>query len=266
MSHAPVSGQSHGWPALSQTHWRPLAPFPSRAAPGALRLEGRVALVAGGHGGIGRRVARAFAREGADVCIAYYDEHGEARRTLEQVVHAGRNGLAISGDLTDRSHCRRVMARLIARFDRIDILVNDAEPAPPSRELVHISDVHLEQALRTNLFSPLWLTQAALPHLRPGGVILNSGSLMADEGSADCLDYAVSKGAVHALTRSLARALSTRGIRVNCVAAGADCAPMRRADGGEADPLAEAYVMLACEEGSRYDGRIVEVRRDGIRT
>lgn len=274
MSQPPVSGWPHERPAFvrsirpqprlqDRTRQQPFVTAPPVSSV-AHRLAGRVALVAGGHGGTGGRVVRALAREGADVCIAYYDQHAEARRALEQVIAAGRDGMAISGDLTDRTHCRRVISRVLARFERLDILVNDAEAVPASRELLHISDLHVESTFRTNLFAPLWLAQAALPHLRPGAVIINSGAIEAEEGSAEMLDYAASKGAVHTLTRSLARALASRGIRVCCVAVDGDSANMPARVDGELDAVAATYVMLASDEGARYAGRIVEVRSGAV--
>jgi NAD(P)-dependent dehydrogenase (short-subunit alcohol dehydrogenase family) len=240
---------------------------------GANKLVDRVALITGGDSGIGRAVALAFAREGADVAIAYYDEEEDARRTMSLVSDAGREGLSIAGDLSDRDHCRDIVRRTIETFGRIDILVNNAAYQQEQPDLSEISVRQLERTFRTNIFAQIWMAQSALDHLPRGGCIINTGSVTAMEGSAGLIDYSASKGAIHAFTKSLAQAVAERGIRVNCVAPGPVWTPLipatlskdhiesfgedtvweRPAQPAEISPT---YVFLASADSRYYTGEI----------
>jgi NAD(P)-dependent dehydrogenase (short-subunit alcohol dehydrogenase family) len=240
---------------------------------GANKLEGKVALVTGGDSGIGRAVAIAFAREGADVAIAYYDEHEDAQETVAWILEAGRRAHAIPGDLSDREHCRAVIEEVESVLGPLDILVNNAAFQMEQDDIADVSPEQLERTFRTNFFAYFWLAQAALERMKAGAVILNTGSVTALEGNAGLLDYAATKGAIHAFTKSLAQSIAERGIRVNCVAPGPVWTPLipstLDADhveefGGDtmwkraAQPaeIAPTYVFLASPDGRYYSGEI----------
>jgi len=261
------------WPG-SDAWLSPQADHGEESYHGSGKLAGRVALVTGGDSGIGRAVAIAYAREGADVCFTYFNEHEDARRTTELIEQAGRRALAIAGDLMDRNHCRRVVERTVTELGHLDILVNNAAFQMEADDLATIPVEQIEQSFRTNILAPIWLTQAALDHLESGSVILNTGSITAMEGSPSLIDYSATKGALHVFTKSLARALADRGIRVNCVAPGPVWTPLIPATLDEehvaefgrdtllhrpAQPaeIAPTYVLLASDEGRYYTGEIL---------
>jgi hypothetical protein len=240
---------------------------------GAGRLEGRIALITGGDSGIGRAVAIAFAREGADVAIAYYDEHEDADTTVTWVQEAGRHALAIPGDLGDYDHCRDVVLHTARELGAPGILVNNAAFQIERQGIDEITPDQLERTFRTNFFAYFWLAQAALENMTHGDVILNTGSVTAMEGNKGLLDYSASKGAIHTFTKSLALAVAERGIRVNCVAPGPVWTPLIPATldadhverfGGDtlweraAQPaeIAPTYVFLASAEGRYYSGEV----------
>lgn len=232
-------------------------------------LEGKVALITGGDSGIGRAVCIAFAKEGADIGLAYLSEDADAEHTAKLVRAQGRRCLPIAGDLAELQHCTHVVQRVIDELDRLDILVNNVATQQPVDALEELSD---EQWLRTfdvNIHSYFRMTKAALPHLRPGSAIINTGSVNGLRGNKSLIDYAATKGAVHVLTFSLAQTLLKRGIRVNCVAPGpvwtplipatmpaekvesfGQQAPMGRA--AEPDEIAPSYVFFAAQQLSSY--------------
>lgn len=175
---------------------------------GSGRLEGKVALVTGGDSGIGRAIAVAYAREGADVAIAYLDEHGDAKETASLIEQAGRRALVIAGDLSDVSHADEVVAQTVRRFGRLDILVNNAAE---QHSLDDIDTSQLEATFRTNVFAMFHVTRAALRHLQKGASILNTTSVTAYRGSGHLLDYSATKGAIVSFTRSLALQIVKRG-------------------------------------------------------
>lgn len=238
------------------------------------KLKGRIALVTGGDSGIGRAVAVAFAKEGADVAIAYLNEHADAQLTKQLVEEAGRRCIAIDGDIGDPDFCRQVVEKVAAAFGRIDVLVNNAAEQHPQRGIEEISDEQLERTFRTNIFSMFYLIRAALPHMKRGARIVNTTSVTAYRGSAHLLDYSATKGAIVAFTRSLAQQLIKRDIHVNAVAPGPVWtplipstftpeevasfgigAPLGRA--GQPDEIAPCYVFLACNDSSYMTGQVL---------
>ncbi len=241
------------------------------------RLQYRVALVTGGDSGIGRAVALAFAREGADVSVAYLSEDDDAAETRRVVEAAGRACLTIAGDVADVSHAEHVVDETVRRFGHLDVLVNNA--ATQGKALERLEDLTPERVERTfhvNVVAALSLVLRALPHLRPGATIINLGSIQAYQPNAIILDYAATKGAIVTFTKGLARELVKRGIRVNCVAPGPVWTPLiqqsydseRVASFGGSSPLgrpaqpaelAPAFVFLACDESRYVNGEILGV-------
>lgn len=211
-----------------------LSPAPAFEAPNyraAGKLDGQVALITGGDSGIGRAVAVLFAREGADVAIVHLPvEASDARETERTVRALGRRALLLPGDLTRPAFAQKVVARTMATFGRIDLLVNNAAYQQHQDELGTLSDEQVRKTLATNVEAMFRLTRLVLPHLPRGGAIINTGSITGLEGHEALLDYAATKGAIHAFTKSLARQLVSREIRVNCVAPGPVWTPLNAAD------------------------------------
>lgn len=241
---------------------------------GSGKLAGKVALITGGDSGIGRAVALAFAREGADVCIVYLNEHKDARDAARLVEQEGRECLPIAGDVGREAFCRRAVAAAVKRFGRLDILVNNAAEQHPVSSLAEITSAQLEKTFRTNIFSYFYMAKAALPHLTEGSSIINTTSVTAYRGSPGLLDYAATKGAIVAFTRSLAMQLVDKKIRVNGVAPGpiwtpliaatfppqkvasfGSDVPMARA--GEPAEVAPAFVFLASADSSYITGQVL---------
>jgi NAD(P)-dependent dehydrogenase (short-subunit alcohol dehydrogenase family) len=255
----------------------PMRPAPRSERPshrGSGKLEGRVALITGGDSGIGRAVAIAFAREGADVAIAYLEEHEDADETLRLVEDEGARGLALAGDIGSEAFCRRLVRATLDALGRLDVLVNNAAEQHEVKRPEDLDAAQLQRTFRTNVFSFFHLTRAALPHLREGSAIVNTTSVTAYRGSPHLLDYSATKGAIVAWTRSLALALVERGIRVNAVAPGpiwtplipatfsrekvatfGSDTPMRRA--GEPAEVASCYVFLASDDASYMTGQVL---------
>jgi NAD(P)-dependent dehydrogenase (short-subunit alcohol dehydrogenase family) len=238
---------------------------------GCGRLEGKVAIVTGGDSGIGRAVSVLFAREGADVAIIYLNEGEDARETVRLVEREGQTCLAIAGDVGDASFCKQAVQEVLNRFGHIDVLINNAAEQHPKGDLTEITPEQLEATFRTNIFGYFFMTKAVLPHLKQGAAIVNCGSVTAYRGSPELLDYSATKGAITTFTRSLAKSLVERGIRVNGVAPGpiwtplipstfdADKVksfganvPMKRP--GQPNEVAPCFLFLACDESSYITG------------
>jgi NAD(P)-dependent dehydrogenase (short-subunit alcohol dehydrogenase family) len=221
------------------------------------RLEGKVALITGGDGGIGRAVAIAFAKEGADIAFIYRDAHGDALQTAEAVRASGRRCLKIPADVGDEGLCRDAVEEVLAHFGRLDILVNNAAGQHPQEKLEDISEAQLLRTFQCNVFSMFYLTKVALPHMRPGARIINTTSVIAYRGNPRLVDYSAAKGAVVTFTRSLSLALVERGILVNAVAQAEEAAhtPMRRP--GRPEEIADCYVFLASAASSYMSGQVL---------
>jgi NAD(P)-dependent dehydrogenase (short-subunit alcohol dehydrogenase family) len=243
---------------------------------GSGRLTGKVALITGGDSGIGRAVALAFAREGADVAIAYLDEHADARGAARSVEEAGRRALTISGDIGSEAHCRSLVDRTIRELGRIDVLVNNAAFQREHEDIAEFTSEELERTFRTNVFAMFWLCQAALPHLPRGGSIINVSSIQAYEPSPTLLAYATTKGAIVTFSKALSKQAIERGVRVNVVAPGPVWTPLIPSTmpdetlesfgadtpiGRAAQPaeLAPAFVFLASDESRYITGEVIGV-------
>jgi NAD(P)-dependent dehydrogenase (short-subunit alcohol dehydrogenase family) len=251
---------------------RPRAEDPAYRGSG--KLEGKVALITGGDSGIGRAVAVAFAREGADVTIVYLEEHKDAEETKRMVEQEGRKALLLAGDVGDEEFCREAVDRTVREFGRLDVLVNNAAEQHEKQSIAEITAEQLERTFRTNIFAYFYLAKAALPHLAEGSAIVNTTSVTAYKGNPKLLDYSSTKGAIVAFTRSLALQLVEQGIRVNAVAPGpiwtplipatfdeqhvakfGQQVPMNRA--GEPEEVAPSYVFLASDDSSYMTGQVL---------
>ena len=245
------------------------------------KLQGKVAIITGGDSGIGRSVAVLFAREGADVAILYLDQHQDADETRRVVESHGRQCLTFAGDVADRDVCRKVVDETLAKFGKLDILVNNAAEQHPQKSLEDISEEQWEKTFRTNIFGMFQMTKAALAQLKEGASIINTTSVTAYKGSPQLLDYSATKGAITAFTRSLSMNLAERGIRVNGVAPGpiwtplipstfdADKVaefganvPMKRP--GQPDEVAPAYVYLASSDSSYVSGQVIHINGGSV--
>ena len=239
--------------------------------PGSGRLQDRIAVITGGDSGIGRAVAILFAREGADIAILYLNESEDARETARLVEAEGRRCLTIAGDVGDPDFCKSAVETVISKFGRIHILVNNAAEQHPKPEITEITPEQLEKTFRTNIFGYFHMTQAVMPHLERGAAIINTGSVTSYRGSPELLDYSSTKGAIMAFTRSLAKAVVDKGIRVNGVAPGpiwtplipstfsaekvasfGAQTPMKRP--GQPNEVAPCFLFLACEDSSYITG------------
>ena len=219
-----------------------LRPKPNYQAPayqGAGKLKEKVALITGGDSGIGRAVAVLFAREGADVAFTFLkEEKQDAEETRRAIEAEGQEAFALSGDVRDPKVCKKLVRQTVDKFGKLDILVNNAAFQQHQESLEDLTEEQWDRTFKTNIYGYFYMTKAALPHLEEGSAIVNTGSITGLEGSKQLLDYASTKGAIHAFTKSLAQNLVERGIRVNCVAPGPVWTPLNPSD-KEAEDVAE---------------------------
>jgi NAD(P)-dependent dehydrogenase (short-subunit alcohol dehydrogenase family) len=247
-----------------------------RSYKGSGKLQGKAALITGADSGIGRAVAIAFAREGADVLISYLCEDRDARETARWVEQAGRRAVLGPGDVSDPAHCRTLVDRAVQEFGRLDVLVNNVAYQMTFKSLDEISDEEWDKTFRTNIYSMFYLSKAAVRHMKPGAAIVNTTSINAKSPNPTLLPYATTKGAIANFTAGLAQLLAKQGIRVNCVAPGpiwtplipstmeeaavekfGKNTPLGRA--GQPAELAPSYVLLASDDGSYMTGALVPV-------
>jgi NAD(P)-dependent dehydrogenase (short-subunit alcohol dehydrogenase family) len=243
---------------------------------GSGKLEGKVALITGGDSGIGRAVAIAFAKEGADLIISYLNEHKDAEETTRLVAEQGGRCEAISGDISDETFCQSLVQQAVDKLGSLNILVNNAGEQHLAEDITNITNDQLERTFRTNIFAMFYLVKAALPNLSKGSAIVNTTSVTAYKGHPQLIDYSSTKGAIVAFTRSLALSLVDKGIRVNAVAPGpiwtplipatfpedkvekfGKSVPMQRL--GQPEEVAPAYVFLASDDASYITGQIIHV-------
>ncbi len=238
------------------------------------RLTNKVALITGGDSGIGRAVSLAFAREGADIAIAYFDEDNDAVETKQDVENLGQRCLLLKQDISEEMNCLDVVSRTINLFGKLDILINNAGIQYPKDNICDITEAQLLKTFRTNIFAQFFMVKAAMPFLKPGASIINTTSVTAYEGSGFLLDYSSSKGAIVSFTRSLSASLIPKGIRVNGVAPGPVWTPLIPASfkdvdkegfgnntpmgrSGKPEEIAGSFLFLASDESTYITGQIL---------
>lgn len=243
--------------------------------PGSGRLKDKVALITGADSGIGRAVAALYAREGADIAILYLCEHEDADKTREIVEAEGRRAITIAGDVGSKEFCEQAVKQTVDELGKLDILVNNAGEQHWDKEITDISEEQLRRTFQTNIFGMFFMVQAAMPHLKDGSAIINCTSVTMYKGSPILLDYSSTKGAITAFTRSLAKNLADKGIRVNAVAPGPIWTPLNPYGGqpkekipefgkdtpmgrpGEPNEVAPSFLFLACEDASYMIGQVL---------
>ncbi len=270
----PFERQSQPWPGLA-SKMNPRPDHGETSYKGSGRLAGRKALITGGDSGMGRAAAIAFAREGADVAISYYPtEEPDAREVIDLITKEGRKAVALPGDIRDAELCRRVVADAVAQLGGLDILVNNASRQQQKPSLLDISDEDFDATIKTNIYAMFWLTKAALPHMPPGSSIIQTASEQAYDPSENLVDYAMTKAAMMNFSKSLAKQLGPKGIRVNAVAPGPIWTPLQVSGGatqeklqtfgsntplgrpGQPAELGSIYVQLAAADASYANGQV----------
>ena len=274
--HAPFSEQELLEAPGTEGEMTPQADHGQDSYEGYGRLRDRVALITGGDSGIGRAVALAFAREGADVLISYLNEDEDAQETVRLVEAAGRRGIAVAGDIGDESHCQELVRRAVDELGRLDVLVNNAAFQMTHEAITEHPSDEIERIFRTNILAMFWLCKAAVPHMPPGSAIVNSASVQAYQPDPMLLPYSTTKGAIVTFTKGLAQELTPKGIRVNAVAPGPVWTPLipmsmpqekveefgaSTPTGRTAQPadLAPPYVFLASNESRFVSGETLAV-------
>lgn len=266
---SPMPAQHQEKPGI-ESELTPRPKYQARFYQGSGKLSDKVALITGGDSGIGRAVAVLFAREGADVAFTYLPaEQSDAEETQAAVEKEGRRALLIEGDLQDPTFCSEAVEQTVAEFGKLNVLVNNAAYQQHQERLEELSDEQWDKTFKTNIYSYFRMTKAALPHLKEGAAIVNTGSITGLEGSGHLLDYASTKGAIHAFTKSLAKNLVEKGIRVNCVSPGPVWTPLNPSDKpaeevaqfgadtpmkrpAQPEEIAPAFVYFASEIDSSY--------------
>jgi len=270
----PFKEQSQPWPGLS-SQMDPKPDHGEKSYKGSGRLLGRKALITGGDSGMGRAAAIAYAREGADVAINYFPtEEPDAKEVIELIKAEGRKAIAIPGDLRDEAFCKRMVEEAVQALGGLDILVSNAAYQQTKPSILDITTEQFDSTMKTNIYAPFWITKAALPHLKPGSVIISTTSEQATDPSAELFDYAQTKAANTSYVRSLAKQLASKGIRVNGVAPGPIWTPLQVSGGatmeklkqfggdtpmgrpGQPVELASIYVQLAASDASYATGQI----------
>jgi NAD(P)-dependent dehydrogenase (short-subunit alcohol dehydrogenase family) len=270
----PFRSQSQPWPGLAG-QMEPRPDHGETSYKGSGRLQGRKALITGGDSGMGRAAAIAFAREGADVAISYHpDEEPDAREVIDLIKKEGRIAVALPGDIRDEALCNRIVADAVRELGGLDILVNNAARQQQRQALLDITSEDFDATFKTNIYAMFWLTKAALPHLTPGSAIIQTTSEQAYDPSANLVDYAMTKAAMMNFTKSLAKQLGPKGIRVNGVAPGPIWTPLQVSGGatqeklqqfggdtplgrpGQPVELASIYVQLAAADASYATGQV----------
>jgi hypothetical protein len=271
----PFPAQQQDMPG-KESEMRPRPDFGEETYRGTGKLEGRVAIITGGDSGIGRAVAVAFAREGADVVISYLNEDNDARETAQIIRDAGRRALTIPGDIQDERHCVSVVDRCMREFGRVDILVNNAAHQVSHERFSEVTAEEIDTTYRTNVFACFYLAKACLPHMRPGSSIINVASIQAYQPKPHILTYASTKGALVTFSKGLAQEVIHQGIRVNVVAPGpvwtplivSTMSPDRTEHFGEKAPigraaqpaeLAPTFVFLASDDSRYITGEVIGV-------
>jgi len=241
---------------------------------GSGKLQGKAAIITGGDSGIGRAVAIAFAKEGADVSVVYLEEKKDANETKRLIEEHGRKCLLIEGDVGQEQFCRKAVEQTMKEFGKLDILINNAAEQHPQESIEKITEKQLERTFRTNIFSFFFMAQAALKHLKKGAVIINTTSVTAYKGSAHLVDYSSTKGAITSFTRSLSQALADKCIRVNGIAPGPVWTPLipstfpaKKVETfgsdvplgrpGQSKEIAPSYVFLASDDSSYMTGQVL---------
>jgi NAD(P)-dependent dehydrogenase (short-subunit alcohol dehydrogenase family) len=271
----PFPAQPQPVPGL-ESKMDPQPDYGERTYRGADKLKGKVALITGGDSGIGRAVALAFAREGADLVISYLSEHSDAQETVRIIEKEGRRCVAIPGDISEERHCIALVERTLGEFGRLDVLVNNAAFQMTHDRIEEFSSEEFDRTFKTNVYAMFWLCKAAVPHMKPGSSIINTTSIQSAKPSPTLLAYATTKGAIVNFTGGLSQMLADKGIRVNAVAPGPVWTPLIPTTmpqehvkefgksaalqrPGQPAEIAPAYVLLASDDGSYITGAVVPV-------
>lgn len=270
----PFPRQPQPVPGLAQK-MNPLPDHGEESYTGCGKLVNRKALITGGDSGIGRAVAIAFAREGADVAISYLDsEQSDAKEVIELIEKAGRKAVALPGDIKDENFCRKLVTDAVESLGGLDILVNNAGAQTSHPSLGDITSEEFDKVLKTNLYALFWITQEAIPHLKPGAAIINTTSVQAYDPSQNIIDYALTKAGIVNFTKAISKQLIEKGVRVNAVAPGPFWTPLQPSGGqtqekiekfgssvplgrpGQPVEIAPVYVLLASQEASYITGEV----------
>ncbi|HSL46442.1 MAG TPA: SDR family oxidoreductase [Anaerolineales bacterium] len=263
-------------PVGLESEMEPRPDYGEESYRGSGKLQGKAAIITGGDSGIGRAVALAFAREGADVLISYLDEHSDAQETVRIVEKEGRRCIPLAGDIGEEAHCRQIVERALQEFGRLDILVNNAAYQDVIESIQEVTQEMLEHTYRTNIFAMFYLCKAAMPHMQPGSTIINTTSIQAYQPSPTLLPYSSTKGAILTFTKGLSEEAIEKGIRVNAVAPGPIWTPLIPATfpgekvskfgkdtpmgrPGQPAELAPVYVFLASQDSTYITGECIGV-------